>query len=300
MKIENRIVCFLDILGFREIIDEFEKSRDDKIIKKIKTAFKSSMDLINKFSDPEFTKDLEFEPEKVDSLVNDLYYKTFSDNVIITIRYDEVNDSFYRRLSLLLVFSNMFQFEMLSSGVYSRGGVSFGSFYKDEHIIFSTALVKAYELENKNANFPRIILDKKLIELMRDLDPKNIKNYGFFNLVYLDIDNIAFLSPFGPMDSTLLELGAIFSDEEIISPGSPLYELFNVLPENVKTAFQKPHLFQLEQYKIILKDIKSKSNNNSYSENVRNKYLWLIEFYNWKYNNINSNFHFTELTTYIS
>lgn len=48
-----------------------------------------------------------------------------------------------------------------SVGWLVRGGITIGDFYIDDMFVWGAALVKAYELEEKIAVYPRVILDEK-------------------------------------------------------------------------------------------------------------------------------------------
>lgn len=282
MELENRIVCFIDILGFRDIINRFEETKDISIITKIKNAFESALKTITDFSSPENVKIIDISPEKIELLSKDLYYKTFSDNIIITLKYDQINESFLRKLSLLIIFSNIFQFEMHQKGVYMRGGISFGSFYKDDNIIFSTALVKAYELESKKSIYPRIMIDLELIDIIINAPKKSISEAGFSKLIYFDNQGDAFLSPFSPLDPLAWEIEEIFKTE-FEEHDEIFQKIMNLLPDKIKSAARHPLQHLLSNYTFQLKNIFSKFNDVRLPKSVREKYSWLIEFYNWKY-----------------
>ena len=57
-----------------------------------------------------------------------------------------------------------FQSIMMTKGFFTRGGVSMGSYYADNNIIFSKGLVNAYLLESKKANYPRVLVDNLIIQ----------------------------------------------------------------------------------------------------------------------------------------
>jgi hypothetical protein len=49
-------------------------------------------------------------------------------------------------------------------GILLRGGISLGECYEDEDFIFGPALVNSYELEERTAVFPRIVIASDLVE----------------------------------------------------------------------------------------------------------------------------------------
>lgn len=295
MEIENRIVCFIDILGYKDIIEKFEKDNDTSIIEKIQKAFRSALESITGIYKPDYSERMNIEPEKVEAFKKEFYFKTFSDNIIISLKYKELDNSFWGRLSIMLYFSNVFQYLMLLEGIYLRGGISYGSFYSDENIIFSIALVKAYEIESKKAVFPRIVLDNRLNDQLKKLDKKLCEQFDFYNLLYLDGEETIFLCPFSASDNMAGMLGEAFSD-----PENPMFKLIEMLPETVKSIILNPKEALLNSYKIIVEDATLKSLESSYSEKVRKKYRWLLEFYYWKYDSQSSEFAFLEFRKFIN
>ena len=50
-----------------------------------------------------------------------------------------------------------------SVGWMLRGGVAIGQLYIDEVMVWGKALLTAYELEDKVANYPRVIIDEDVV-----------------------------------------------------------------------------------------------------------------------------------------
>lgn len=284
MKVENRIVCFIDILGFSSVVEGFEKTQDISVIEKIRDAFDYSLKVITNAFDiggpSDYYKKKGVTEEHFATLKRELLFRSFSDNVIITLPYTESRVNFFTRLHLIILFSNTFQYNMTSKGIYTRGGISFGSFYSDENIIFSTALINAYNLEKNIAQFPRIVIDQKIIEkIIRE--KSKITHLSIFNFIYTDWENVAFLSPFSYDDEAAKEMESAMND--IIArqlKGISNTSDFMKLYEQVK-----PYKTILDQNAMIAADARNKSKDKNYSNSIRNKYSWLVEFYNWKYTN---------------
>ena len=278
--LENRLICFIDILGFKDIIGNFDKTNDTSIIEKIQSAFEKSIDHIKNPIDQKAKDILEVDQERINALKKDLFFKTFSDNIIISVTYN--NDTFLSRLHLISLFSNAFQYSMISQGVYVRGGLSYGSFYFDENIIFSSGLVKAYEIENKLAIYPRIVIDKNIITLINGFTKNEIISSGLLEIIYFDWENVAFLDPFNVFEIDAREMQETLNTDDFLN-NPEVKKVLAGLPQSIQTNALNPYTFFLNQYEKIIMDIKSKSINLEYPENIRNKYVWLIEFYNWKY-----------------
>jgi hypothetical protein len=145
MNYENRICCFIDILGFRQHINETIKHSGEDEIEKI-ISIKSILDLSKNI-----TKDIGISKSKVVTY--------FSDSIVISYKYDEKSQLFWTVLNLLYV-----SMEMANKGFLIRGGVAIGKLVHTDEMIFGPALVEAYDLESKISKYPRIIIAKNVIE----------------------------------------------------------------------------------------------------------------------------------------
>jgi hypothetical protein len=60
------------------------------------------------------------------------------------------------------------QTELAGRGILVRGGMTVGNIYAAADLAYGPAFVRAYDLESKLANYPRIVLDPSLIKALRD------------------------------------------------------------------------------------------------------------------------------------
>lgn len=67
------------------------------------------------------------------------------------------------------------QKNLLENGLLCRGGVTFGNHFVRDNFMFSKGLIDAYQLECKQARYPRIIVSQDLIELVSAEEPRLIK-----------------------------------------------------------------------------------------------------------------------------
>ena len=180
---EERFVAFVDILGFKEIVENSI----------------NNIDYQNKVS-----KVLEY----IAKIRNDTYQDTwakngeqlydvsvFSDSIIISYPCDKRSSGdglFYLLLDIIHLC-----FVLMQNGIYVRGGITVGNMIHNENIIWGPAVVKAYELEGQDAVYPRIIVDKQAIERGKELykrwNPLDLNGHGLDDLVKLDDDGLYFL-----------------------------------------------------------------------------------------------------------
>ncbi len=157
---EIRYVAFIDILGFKNIIEKSEKKENE--IQYIEKAINILKSFTNQSS---------------------LVVTQFSDSVVISTNDSE--DNFQKLLKCLLEIS------IKSIGIWYllRGGITKGKLIHTKDYLFGPAMNYAYKLESELAIFPRIIIDEQLNEEI------NKRNDCFFTK---DFDGIYYLDYLNP------------------------------------------------------------------------------------------------------
>lgn len=140
---ERRVVCFFDILGWKQHIDD--AGNDPQKI--------ARLTLLPKIFASDGIKALDGKNQRLTS---------FSDCVVISCLETEVNLS-----NFIFGLSNIF-LAAASEGFFLRAGVTIGNIYHDKDMVFGPALNRAYILES-TGDYPRIILDEKVSKL-REMD----------------------------------------------------------------------------------------------------------------------------------
>lgn len=138
------IVCFTDILGFSNLIKNTSESNKGTILKDLHAHLNccyKDLDELNPYGS----------------------IKTFTDNIILA--YPKHGDGEGQYGSLITSFGR-FQLNMILKGYFTRGGIALGDYYGDRIFAYGPALIEAYDLESNKANYPRIILSDKMIELI--------------------------------------------------------------------------------------------------------------------------------------
>lgn len=139
------LVTFIDILGFRALLKERTAEEIDEVLSALYSTFQAwdKYDYLNVF---QFS----------DCVVRarPLGYGD-SDEPIRSggVLFNELRDLSYSQGCLL------------RRGILIRGGLTLGKIAVNGNKIFGPALVRAYELESKVAIYPRIVVDKNLINV---------------------------------------------------------------------------------------------------------------------------------------
>lgn len=137
---ETCIVTFVDILGFREIVAK----RPDHDIS-------AMLSLLRKTT--EISETVQEKPE-VD-------YYAFSDSIV---RVRRISESVVETIGVEANDIGLAQLDLAHRGVLIRGGLTVGQVFSDGRTLFGPAMIRAYDLESKNAVSPRILIDPKVVE----------------------------------------------------------------------------------------------------------------------------------------
>lgn len=202
---EPRIVAFIDILGFKKIISEYESDQYSNILMELHDSLDRAVaDSIDRIKDV----------QKQSELKEFLEYKMFSDCICISLPYIEHGNDFHIQFQSISMIVKNYQLIMMQKGFYVRGGISIGDFYSDKNMIFSGALVSAYELE-QNARNSIVLVDKCVLERLEKNFSEN--SSGLFleeSLIYsLTEPTKVFVNPFDFIDKSLKYINYLTTDE---------------------------------------------------------------------------------------
>lgn len=136
---EERIVAFVDILGFSAMVDK--SANDYKVYESIKLALET------------------IQKVKSNSEIKGAKVTTFSDSIIISYP-TKSNDSLF----IILIDLIHLQLHLLQQGILVRGGIAKGKVRHVQEMVFGPAMISAYELECKYAVYPRIIVEKEVVD----------------------------------------------------------------------------------------------------------------------------------------
>lgn len=164
-KTDTYIVAYIDLLGMTNRIKGTDRLH---IMNKLYNLYTFSMKL---------TKDIQIKENQ------DIRFKTFSDNIIIAKSLSTEMEQRKRDIRSLLMCAEHFQELTVSDSVgwLLRGGISIGQLFIDDVMVWGDALLKAYYLEDKIANYPRVIIDKNVVNEYLRQDFDNLYFLNFLN-----------------------------------------------------------------------------------------------------------------------
>jgi hypothetical protein len=131
-------VALIDVLGYRQLLERDRKSG--------KLDFKDKL-----------TNALAVLDQFDRSIIK---VQAISDTIIITC-------SEHRNLLEFLEALRKTFVAFLREGLFIRGGVAYSKHFQSNHLTYSHAIARAYELEQNQAIYPRIVIDQNIIEMYK-------------------------------------------------------------------------------------------------------------------------------------
>lgn len=191
LEYEHRIVCFIDILAFKNIINKTIDKDGNDLIEEIK-AVNEALLLVREFLDIE---------KEFDTTVSKVVTQ-FSDSIVISFLVNEPSQVFYTLHGILLLIMNF-----MYRGILVRGGISYGKLIHNDKILFGPGMITAYETESKAALYPRVILDKTVLEIAKMFhaegsDPES-EEESILSIVTKDTDDMYYIDYIQKAESEL-------------------------------------------------------------------------------------------------
>lgn len=184
---EERIVAFIDILGFANIIKNSVNSTESlqniaSAISYIHTYFKQ----INREDDDRSI----------------LQLSQFSDSIVISVAMKHSRE-------MLNIFKHLktIQINLIEKGILLRGGIVKGKLIHTSDLLIGPGMINAYNLESKCALHPRIVIDPRVLYQFARIDGKKqterLKDFDYDKSFATEADGISFIDYFNDVDKYL-------------------------------------------------------------------------------------------------
>lgn len=268
LKYEQRIVAFIDILGFKEIIKQSEKDTSKIELLYSVLDFLKGWETSDKW-DLKFAE-IEEDAQKKGVANFDIRGKTnttsFSDSIVVSVKVDNNVNEMTSTLVVNLAYIGAL---LIEKGILFRGGLTIGNIiHNDNGTVFGQALIDAYYLETKSAKYPRIVLSDKLIrELNYPLETKR-NRYPYHQ--YIDRFADGCIGFHQMIYYQVIESWTEMTSEKMISS---LANVRKTIIDGLDSSFENPDVFEKykwlkEQYNklIILSDFNF---NGKTDENIK-------------------------------
>jgi hypothetical protein len=274
---QKRIVVFLDILGFKNIVENTDYAFS--LIELLSNIKDSKKKLLKDISEDE------------------IEITWFSDCIVISAPLN----IYYLHFTLEIV--QQMQSELIQNQVLIRGGISIGDCYHKDDKLFGPAMNNAYRIESEISNVPRVLLGEEVIKYIelshtaeekmlesqyteeldlysdldlteisdRFIDQKTTAQLIFEVLILRDRDGFYFVNYLDDLITMCIHTGS-YEEEEILNLDGSRHDTSY---ENYKEFIRSGYEYTIEP----LKDFITK-NLNGKNMNVLLKYTWLKEYYN--------------------
>ena len=156
--------AFIDLLGFKEIVNTKTCNEIYEIFEEVKSKYYPQKGINESEYAPIIPPD-------------DIHYYIMSDSICIFIKSDIKS-----ALTVLTWICLYLQVRLLclKTPIFVRGSIALGNVYSDNNILYGPAMVEAYLRSEEIAQYPRIVIPKRLINEVDNLDEKRFLNISTF------------------------------------------------------------------------------------------------------------------------
>ena len=154
---ETNVIAFLDILGFKKLIDTKEFDKIKEIFQSIISSKEAGIALCR-------VNDGDEELNRYNEVLRKSKIHLMSDSVIIAAPF-----ICKEALAVVIDICYCIQESLYSfdSPIFLRGAIAVGELFLDKNVIFGKGLVDAYLAQENYAVFPRIIIAPEIVESMK-------------------------------------------------------------------------------------------------------------------------------------
>jgi hypothetical protein len=249
IEYEERIVAFLDILGWRDLIEK--SNLDPSLISKMGSAL-NYLRMVHELppSIEDWVREkTEAAGKTFDPQEGRLQFAQFSDCIVISGTTDLT-------IPLLFDVHGLIKALYYHHGLVIRGAVTGGKMFHKGSVAFGPAITAAYDMERLSVSTPRVIIDPKFSIISNITTVDNSAYSPFGNWFRKSSDGMWFFDYLYP-------LMASFDDS--------LEESTRYI---LQTQFINPNLNY--SYKLISDELSGSVGN----PRKREKYIWLAEYFN--------------------
>jgi len=257
--LQRSLIAYFDILGYADYVQKLKNPEEEQeffniineCVKKVYGEIHASFYFIEEMYSnyPLFS----FSHRKFEYKI-----KGFSDNFIIAIPLLSIPSGIVEKY-IMMFFSLLFEIQsnlIIRYSLFIRGAVVIDDIYISDEFVYGKGLIKAYNLENTIAIYPRIVIDQEVIYEFKINDFYG-NLYDIFGKFYKqDFDRIKFLNY---MNSSIK---------------------INGIPSNYYSEFVWGKNIRGEKIIDHKKAIIDKLNQYYKNPKILQKYLWVLNYHN--------------------
>jgi hypothetical protein len=140
IELKQHFVAFLDILGFKEMVEADMMGQNNVNLAKLFKCHQSAAQIFHDGPDCQI--------------------RQFSDSIVISKPF--AADSF----EWFAIRIAQYQRLLLSEQMLCRGGIAVNKHFSNDSFTFSAGLIEAYKVESKTARYPRVVVSPEVMELI--------------------------------------------------------------------------------------------------------------------------------------
>jgi len=144
-RLVDSVVCFLDILGYRELIATGGEAAQRNFHQALLESY------------PMMLAEIGYDGEETDRYPPLFALKTFTDNIVLARPIGRREDGESELGNVAMAVAAL-QTQLALKGFFVRGGIAIGPAYVDDFGVFGDALLESYRGECQLARDPRVIL----------------------------------------------------------------------------------------------------------------------------------------------
>ena len=157
MDYEDRLIIYIDVLGFSDFVNYTTVSMVNTEIKI--QRIESFLNMIGSFFRDKHNSIKLSETKKVTS---------FSDLIIVSINLNEIENIDLEIMDVFYLLLNA-----TNKGFLLRGSIVYGKLIHTDNVIFGSGLIDAYNREKTIAKYPRVIIDNAIVRDLSELGKDN-------------------------------------------------------------------------------------------------------------------------------
>lgn len=152
--IKEYYIAYIDILGYKAFFKQHRKEIPN-FLERIDNAIKRTVSHISVINDSPIFQN--FGSIEIKS-------KIFSDNILVCMETSDKPFELLRILSFIQIISDIQRGFVTDYGLFLRGGIKKGDLSINDDYVFGQGLIDAVEMEEKDALYPRIIIDEAIVK----------------------------------------------------------------------------------------------------------------------------------------
>jgi len=167
LELKQHFVAFLDILGFKEMVESDLKGQSNKHLSKLFKCHQSAAQIFHDGPDCQISQ--------------------FSDSIVISKPFAaESFEWFAIRIA-------QYQQLLLREELLCRGGIAVNKHFSNGSFTFSAGLIDAYRVESRAARYPRVVISPDVMDLIfpgRTVPPSFLiqEDDGLYFVDYIGLD----------------------------------------------------------------------------------------------------------------